>query len=169
MWGKTGRTGFVQPGEKVAQGTPVVTMVQYLQGGHKVDENSLFTRCPVEKTRGDGCKLPLRRPQLDTRGKPFTMRTITRWNNLPKAAVESPAKDAVKIRLERGWASLSRPGFAKRGGTRWSWGPFRPGVLWNDSSTTDQRKHVNICRSSRNLWSGVSGLGRRERSPVLSV
>ncbi|KFV13559.1 hypothetical protein N340_07693, partial [Tauraco erythrolophus] len=38
---------------------------------------------------------------LDTRGKFFTMRTISYWNNLPREVVDSPTLDTFKIHLDR--------------------------------------------------------------------
>ncbi|KAK4822835.1 hypothetical protein QYF61_020129 [Mycteria americana] len=59
-------------------------MFQYLKCGYKEDGDPLFTRNHMEKTRGNGYKLLLGRFRLDTRGKFFTMRTISHWNNLPR-------------------------------------------------------------------------------------
>ncbi|KAK4816693.1 LOW QUALITY PROTEIN: hypothetical protein QYF61_020401 [Mycteria americana] len=50
----------------------LITTFQYLKGGYKEDEDSLFTRSHMEKTRGNGYKLILGRFQLGTRGKFFT-------------------------------------------------------------------------------------------------
>ncbi|KAK4826414.1 LOW QUALITY PROTEIN: hypothetical protein QYF61_008947, partial [Mycteria americana] len=55
----------------------------------------------IEKVRGNGYKLPLGRFRLDTRGKFFTMRTTSRWNNLPREVVDSPTLNTFKIRLDR--------------------------------------------------------------------
>ncbi|KAK4816157.1 hypothetical protein QYF61_011539 [Mycteria americana] len=80
----------------------IITMFQYLKGGYKEDGDSLFTRSHMEKTRGNGNgKLLLGRFQLDTRGKFFTMRTISHWNNLPREVVNSPTLDIFKIQLDR--------------------------------------------------------------------
>lgn len=46
----------------------------------------------------EGYKLLLGRFPLDSRGKLCT-RTISHWNNLPRAVVEPPALDMVKIPL----------------------------------------------------------------------
>ncbi|KAK4825715.1 LOW QUALITY PROTEIN: hypothetical protein QYF61_002133 [Mycteria americana] len=79
----------------------LVTMFQYLKGGYKENGDSLFTRSHMEKMRGNGSKLHLGRFQLDTRGKFFTMRTISHWNNLPREVVDSPTLDSFKIQLGR--------------------------------------------------------------------
>jgi len=42
-------------------------------------------------TRSNGYELLLGRFQLDTRGKFFTVRTISHWNNLLSEVVDSPA------------------------------------------------------------------------------
>ncbi|KAK4827888.1 hypothetical protein QYF61_022311 [Mycteria americana] len=76
-------------------------MFQYLKGGYKEDGDSLFTRSHMEKTRGNRYKLLPGRFQLDTRGKLFTMRTISHWNNLPREVVYSPTLDTFKIWLDR--------------------------------------------------------------------
>ncbi|KFV49228.1 hypothetical protein N341_04125, partial [Tyto alba] len=50
----------------------------------------------------DGYKVPLGRFRLDRRGKFFTMRMISHWNNLPREVVDSPTLDTVKIHPDRG-------------------------------------------------------------------
>ena len=67
----------------------LITTYQYLRGSYKEDGDSLFTRSPMEKTRGNGYKLLLGRFRLDTRGKFFTVRTVNHWNNLPREVVDS--------------------------------------------------------------------------------
>ena len=79
----------------------LITMFQYLEGSYKEYGDSLLTRGHLEKTRGNGYKLLLGRFQLDTRGKFFTTRTISRWNNLLREVVDSPTLDTFKIRLDR--------------------------------------------------------------------
>ena len=78
----------------------LITMFQYLKGGYEEDGDSLFTRSHMEKTRGNGYKLCLGRFQLDTRGRFFTMRTISHWNNLPREVVDSPTLHTFKILLD---------------------------------------------------------------------
>ena len=76
-------------------------MFQYLMGGYKEDGDSLFTRSHMEMMRGSGYKLLVETFQVDTRGKFFTKRTITHWNNLPKEVMDSPTLDTFRIRLDR--------------------------------------------------------------------
>ncbi|KAK4823664.1 hypothetical protein QYF61_005016 [Mycteria americana] len=79
----------------------LITVFQYLKGSYKEDGASLFTSSHMEKTRSNGYKLLLGRFQLDTRGKFFTVRTISHWNNLPREVVDSPTLEAFRIRLDR--------------------------------------------------------------------
>ena len=46
----------------------LIAMYQYLRGSYKEDGGSLFTRSPMERTRGNGHKLLLGRFQLDMSG-----------------------------------------------------------------------------------------------------
>jgi len=79
----------------------LTAMFQNLKGGYKEDGDSLFTRSPMEKTRSNGYKLLLWRFRLDTRGKFFTMRTLSHCNDLPREVVDSPTLDTFKIQLDR--------------------------------------------------------------------
>lgn len=84
------------------------TMFQYLKGGYEGGD-LFFTRCHIEKTRDNGCKLHLGKFSLDVRGKFFTMRTIIRWNNpitLP-GKLWTTKTDTFKIELGC-WAILFR-------------------------------------------------------------
>ena len=76
-------------------------MYQYLRGSYKEDGDSLFTWRHMEKTRGNGHKLLLGRFRLDTRGKFFTVRAVSHWNNLPREVVDSAMLDTFKSRLDR--------------------------------------------------------------------
>jgi len=62
----------------------------------------------MEKVRGNGYNLLLWRFQLDTKGKFFTMRIISHWNNLPREVVGSPTLDTFKIQLDRVLSHLVR-------------------------------------------------------------
>ena len=79
----------------------LITMFQYLKGGYKEDGDSGFTRSHMEKMRGNGYKLLLGRVRLDTRGKYFTTKTVSHWNNLPGEVVDSPTLATFKIQLDR--------------------------------------------------------------------
>jgi len=71
----------------------IINIYQYLKGGYKEDRDSLFARSHMEKMRGNGYKLLLGRFELDTRGKIFTVRAISSWNNLPREVVDSLTLD----------------------------------------------------------------------------
>lgn len=47
----------------------LITMLQYLKGGYKENEDLLFTRSCIENIWGNGFKFLLGISQLDTRGK----------------------------------------------------------------------------------------------------
>jgi len=90
--------------------------VETIKESYKEAGDSLFTRSHMEKTRGNGCKLLLGKSRLDTRGSFFTMRTISHWNNLPRAVVDSPTfSDSAG--QGAGPSCLDRA-FAKKGWTR---------------------------------------------------
>jgi len=73
----------------------------------------------MQKMRDNGYKSPLRRFQLDTRGKFFTMRAISHWNNLPKEQVYFPKLHTFKIWLDIVLGHLVPDhAFAKKGWTR---------------------------------------------------
>ena len=76
-------------------------MFQYLKNGYKEDGDSLFTRSHLEKMRRDGYKLLLGTFQLDTRGKFFTVRTVSHWNDFCREVVDSQTLDTFKIQLDR--------------------------------------------------------------------
>lgn len=61
----------------------LITMLQYLRGGYKENEDLLFTRSCIEKIWGNGFKFLLEISHLNTRGKVFLMGTISHWPNLP--------------------------------------------------------------------------------------
>ena len=78
----------------------LITMYQYLKGSYKEDGDSLFTRSHMVRTRGNGYKLLPGRFQLDTRGKFFTTRTVSHWNNLPREVVDSATLNMFKTQLD---------------------------------------------------------------------
>lgn len=55
----------------------------------------------MEKMRCNVYNLILGRLQLDTRGKFFTIRAISHWNNLPGEVGDSPTLDMFDIQLDR--------------------------------------------------------------------
>jgi len=91
--------GLFSPQKRRLRGD-LITMFQYLKGGYKECGDSLFTRSHMGKMRDNGYKLLVRRFRLDARGKLFTMRNISCWNNLPREVVNSPTLDTFKIWLD---------------------------------------------------------------------
>ncbi|KAK4818646.1 hypothetical protein QYF61_016617 [Mycteria americana] len=86
----------------------LITVFQYLKGGYKEGGGSLFTRSHMEKTWGNRHKLYWKRIHLDTRKKFFTVRTINKWNNLPRNMVESLSLEVFKTtRDARGYTGVS--------------------------------------------------------------
>jgi len=55
----------------------------------------------MEKMTSNVYKLVPGTFQLDARGKFFTLRTTTHWNNLPWEVVDAPTLDTFKIQLDR--------------------------------------------------------------------
>ncbi|KFV18387.1 hypothetical protein N340_13050, partial [Tauraco erythrolophus] len=49
----------------------------------------------------NGFKLKEGRFRLDIRKKCFTMRVVKRWKRLPRAVVDAPSLETVKVRLNR--------------------------------------------------------------------
>lgn len=62
--------------------------VPVFNGGYKEDGEFRFTRSHRGKARADGYKLLLGTFQLDTKGKFFTKRPLSLWNNFPGEVVE---------------------------------------------------------------------------------
>ncbi|XP_064309301.1 uncharacterized protein LOC135313623 [Phalacrocorax carbo] len=86
----------------------LITVYQYLRGSYKEDEDSLFTRSPMERTRGNGHKLLLGRFRLDTRGKFFTVRTVTIGIISPGKGLTRPRWAPSRVGWKGCWAILCR-------------------------------------------------------------
>ena len=78
----------------------------YLKGAYKQKGEWLFTRVNTGRTRGNGLKLRQGRFRLDMSRNFFTQRVMTRWNRLPKEAVDAPSLEAFKARLDVALGSL---------------------------------------------------------------
>lgn len=76
------------PSERRLTGA-LITMLHYLKGGYKENEDLLFTRSYTEGMRGNGFKFLLEISHLDIRGKVFLMGTISHWHNLPSPNIRN--------------------------------------------------------------------------------
>jgi len=122
----------------------LITMFQYLKNGYKEDGDSLLTRSHTEKTRSNGYKLILGRFRLDRRGKSFTMRTISHWNNLPREVVDCPTLD----NWTGCWAILSRLCFCQeRLGQMIFEVPSN--LVFYDNSVHNLFRHIALCKRSK--------------------
>ena len=97
---RLGDLGLFSLEKRVLRGD-LTTMIHYLKGGYKEDEDSIFTRSHMEKTRCNGFKVLLGRFWLDTRGNFFIISTISHWNNLPREVVDLRTLDTFKIQRDR--------------------------------------------------------------------
>lgn len=76
-----------------------ITVLQYLKSDYK--DGDIVLQSHMNNMRANGFRLLLRKFQLDTRGKFFTLRTVSHWNNLPREVVDTPTLDSFKIWLDR--------------------------------------------------------------------
>ncbi|KAM6317644.1 LOW QUALITY PROTEIN: cilia- and flagella-associated protein 52 [Podargus strigoides] len=150
-------------------------MFQYLTGGSKEDGDSLFTRRQIEKTRGNGYKLPPGRLQLGTRGKLLTMRTISHWDNLPGEVVDTPTWDTFKIQLDRVLGCLAQtvllPRKVKWGqergeGQHQQWLPLRPGLSPSPAAQAGMAEPLSSWQPSPAAPSFLGGAAPQGCRPV---
>ena len=76
--------------------------------------------CPQKKTntffavklhlrrdsRGNACKVVVRKANLEMRKKNFTIRAPLDWNNLPQETVQSKTIDEFKWKLDKHWKAI---------------------------------------------------------------
>ncbi|KFQ62125.1 hypothetical protein N334_10226, partial [Pelecanus crispus] len=84
----------------------LIATFQYLKGAYRKDGDNLFCKACCDRTRNNGFKLKEDRFRLDIRKKFFTMRAVKQWNGLPREAVEAPAPETFKGRLDGAVSNL---------------------------------------------------------------
>ena len=84
----------------------LINAYKYLQGGCQEVGAKLFSVVPSDRTRGNRHKLRHRKFQLKMRKNFFPLRMMEPWPRLPREAVESPALEILKTRLDKVLCSL---------------------------------------------------------------
>ena len=80
-------------------------------GGNEGEGARLFSVVPTDRIRSDGFKMKHRRSCLNMTKHFFTVRVTEHCHRLPREAVESPALEILKSRLDMvlgNWLYLSR-------------------------------------------------------------
>lgn len=118
-----------------------------------------FTRSHTKKMRGHGYKLLLGEFQLDIRGKFFTRRTLSHWNNLLMEVVDSPRLDVFKniFLTYSALASFLLSLFALEGNTRKDLTPETnlltsiciPTFVWQGSECAEVWKNHSLIQCRR--------------------
>lgn len=156
MWGKAEGPGLGEPWEGRLE--VLGTGSQGWEGGYRGDGDS--ARSHMEKTRGNGDKLPLGRAQLDTRGQWFTVRTMSHWNNLPREWWNPQHR--AELGWKGFWAILSRLSFGQ--------GALGQTILQFPSSLVfcDSLKLSSLQPKLAKFWGLTSQAGEKICSTVLT-
>jgi len=78
----------------------LITLHSYLKGGRSEVEVCHFSQGTSDRTRGNDLTLCQRRFRLDIGKTVFMARVVQHWQRLPRAGVESPSLEGLKIRAE---------------------------------------------------------------------
>jgi len=92
--------------ERRLQGELLVAF-QCLKGAYKKDGERFFTKACSDRTRGNSFKMQEGGFRLDIRKTFCTMRVVSLWNRLPRAAVDAPSLETFKVRLEATLSNLN--------------------------------------------------------------
>jgi len=84
----------------------LISAYKYLRGGCQENGARLFSVVPINRTRGNGHTLKLKRFQLNVRKNFVTFRVTEQWNRLPRGVVDSPSLEMFKTRLDKVLCSL---------------------------------------------------------------
>ena len=57
-------------------------------------------------SRGNACKVVVRKANLEMRKKKFTIRAPLDWNNLPQETVQSKTIDDFYLKLDKHWKAI---------------------------------------------------------------
>ena len=78
-----------------------MTALQVFEDGYHLEDGAeLFSVAPEGRTRTNGFKFIQKNFRLYIRKKFLTIRTVPRWNKLPREVVSSPSLEVFKQRLE---------------------------------------------------------------------
>lgn len=84
----------------------LIETFKIMKGLTGLEMGNLFTRAPLESTRGHQMKLMKPRCRLNLRANFFTNRVIDVWNQLPSSLLDCSTVDGFKKQLDGIWIRL---------------------------------------------------------------
>ena len=79
----------------------LIEVYKIMRGIDRVDSQYLFSRAPIVNTRGRMYKIKGGKSRGDIRGRFFTQRVVSAWNDLPGMVVEAKTLGVFKSLLDR--------------------------------------------------------------------